>query len=91
MRIDYFCEDPVDVNDGIFPAYHYLLNEVEGYESQIACHRFDDVQTRILNSWVQNINQLVKCHLRRINHPLSLFFDNSEEFDIIQFDPKLKH
>jgi hypothetical protein len=80
LRIDHFCEDPSDV-DSDMDTFNYLLNEVEGYEAQNVCHRFDEVQARLLHHWVNDINQLVKCHLRRIDHPLSNFFDTSEAFD----------
>jgi hypothetical protein len=70
LRIDYFCEDPEDVNGRIEA---YLLNEVEGYESQILCPNLDQVQAFILNRWVEDIDSCVKCHLRRINHPLIEF------------------
>ncbi len=83
LRMDYFCEDPADV-DGIMEAY--LLNEVEGYEAQNICPNFVQVQARILNKWVQDINSGVRCHLRRINHSLSEFIENSKEFSVIIFD-----
>jgi hypothetical protein len=86
LRIDHFCEDPSDVNwDTTNSPFSYLLNEVEGYEAQNVCDRFDEVQARIINHWVQDINNLVKCHLRRINHPLSTFFSTNEEFNIFDF------
>ena len=78
LRVDHFCEDPADVNDELFS---YLLNEVEGYEAQNVCERFDEVQTHILNRWIHEINMLVKCHLRNINHPLSNFFETNIEFN----------
>jgi len=81
LRADYYCEDPDDCE--IFPSY--LLNEVEGYEAQNVCPNFDHVQARILNHWVQDINNSVKCHLRRINHPLSKFIHENKDFDIVVF------
>ena len=90
LRIDYFCEDPADVSnvhptdfDDVDPSY--LLNEVEGYEAQNVCPNFDQVQSRILISWVKDINNCVKYHLYRINHPLSDFIHNNEEFDTVTF------
>ena len=83
LRIDHFCEDPVDVPETEFP---YLMNEAEGYEALNTCDKFVQVQARILNHWVQDINELVKCHLRRSNHPLSKVFDNSVEFRAICFE-----
>jgi hypothetical protein len=82
LRIDYYCEDPDDFND-VIPAY--LLNEVEGYEAQTLCPELDKVRGRILNHWVQDINACVKCHLRRINHPLSEFILKNKEFEFVIF------
>ena len=82
LRADYFCEDPADFSE-VVPAY--LLNEMEGYEAQNLCPKIDQVQARILNRWVQDINSCVKCHLRRINHPLSEFIHNKKEFGFIVY------
>jgi hypothetical protein len=82
LRIDYFCEDPADF-DEVIPAY--LLNEVEGYESQNVCPNFDQVQARILIHWVKDINNCVKYHLRRNNHALADFIHNNKEFDTVAF------
>ena len=76
LRIDHFCEN----FDEVDPAY--LLNEVEGYESLNACPKLDQVQGRILMHWVKDINDCVKCHLRRINHPLSEYVHANKEFDV---------
>ena len=80
LRVDYFCENPEDVN---VPGPAYLLNEVEGYEAQNVCPDFDQVQARIINHWIQDIDSLVKCHIRRIKHPLSEFIENNKEFNTI--------
>ena len=85
LRTDYFCEDPTDVAKNITDE-NYLLNEVEGCEAQIACPKFVQVQARILNKWVQDINSCIKFHLRRNNHPLSQFIDTNEEFREIVFN-----
>ena len=82
LRIDYFCEDPADF-DEVVPAY--LLNEVEGHEAQNNCQKADQVNGRILMHWVKDINNCVKCHLRRINHPLSEFIHSNNEFDVVAF------
>jgi hypothetical protein len=87
LRIDHFCEDPADVPNielmDSVDKFPYLMNEVEGYEALNSCENFVQVQARILNHWLQIINELIKCHLRRINHPLSSFFDTNEEFRCI--------
>jgi hypothetical protein len=80
LRIDHFCDDPADFDDIILA---YLLNEVEGYEAQNVCPKADQVQGRLLMHWVKDINDGVKCHLRRINHPLSEFIHANKEFDVV--------